>query len=120
MSRKDKTRKSLWLIVSLYSLMFISAGGSLLTLGWANPSDRQMYDGYFLETTPEGGLPSFALSADPEVREAYRYASGKEKILQYIPCYCGCKNIGHRHNLDCYVFQKVPGKEVTFISHAVT
>ena len=53
------------------------------------------------------------------MQEAYRYASENEETLRYTPCFCGCKNIGHRHNGDCYVTERHADGRITFNSHAV-
>lgn len=73
-----------------------------------------------LETVGPGQLPTFAAKAPPRVQEAYRYAAANGDTLKYIPCFCGCKNIGHRHNGDCYVTERHPDGRITFNSHAVT
>jgi hypothetical protein len=39
------------------------------------------------------------------------------ELLQYIPCFCGCGRIGHQHNADCYVSERLPGGAITFTSH---
>ena len=36
-------------------------------------------------------------------RAVYAFAGTKPEVLQYIPCYCGCRLRGHRSNHDCYV-----------------
>ncbi len=97
------------------------AGGSLapLTTVAAQPRLRRTPSGDLLETVSKGGLPSFAEMAGSKVQEAYRYAAENGETLQYIPCFCGCKNIGHRHNGDCYVGERHPDGRITFNSHAV-
>src|ERR687892_264687 len=62
----------------------------------AGPRQRRSPNGDLLETVPWGGLPSFAVKAGPKAQEMYRYAAANGETLQYIPCFCGCKNIGHR------------------------
>lgn len=47
--------------------------------------------------------PDLFWRAAPEVQEAYRFAVAHPDVLQYIPCYCGCVDQGHRSNADCYV-----------------
>ena len=39
-----------------------------------------------------------------DLRVAYAFALTEEgnDLLEQVPCYCGCKNIGHRHTRDCY------------------
>ncbi len=81
---------------------------------------RRTPSGDLLETVAKGALPSFALKAAPKVQEAYRYAAANGDTLQYIPCFCGCKNIGHRHNGDCYVTERHSDGRITFNSHSAT
>lgn len=38
----------------------------------------------------------------------YRYAAANRQTLQYIPCFCGCVEGGHRDNFDCYVREVFP------------
>ena len=52
------------------------------------------------------------------MQAAYRYAVDHEDMLHYIPCFCGCKNVGHRHNAACYITERLPDGQVTFNSHA--
>lgn len=94
------------------------------TLSWAaSASDkmprRRTPNGDWLETVPAGQLPSFALNKSEKVQEAYRYAVDHEDMLQYIPCFCGCKNIGHQHNAACYITERLADGQVIFNSHAV-
>ncbi|MGH7363736.1 MAG: PCYCGC motif-containing (lipo)protein [Candidatus Methylomirabilales bacterium] len=96
------------------------------TLGLADiraasaPPLHKTPSGDLLETVARGDLPSFGQKGGPKVQEAYRYAAANADTLQYIPCFCGCKNIGHRHNGDCYVTERHADGRVTFNSHAVT
>jgi hypothetical protein len=48
----------------------------------------------------------------PEVQEMYRYALANREVLQYMPCYCGCVEVGHRSNYDCYVRDVLPDGRV--------
>ena len=96
--------------------------GASLTRAGADSAVAQLRrtpSGDVLETVPKGELPSFARNGSPRVQEAYRYAADNEETLQYMPCFCGCKNIGHRHNGDCYVTERHADERITFNSHAV-
>lgn len=99
----------------------VVAGRSVLSPGRALAAQelRRTPSGDRLETVPKGELPSFAKTAGPKVQEAYRYAADNGQTLQYMPCFCGCKNIGHRHNGDCYVTERHSDGRITFNSHAV-
>jgi len=79
---------------------------------------RKTPNGDLLETVPRGGLPSFARNGGAGVEEAYRYARENGETLRYIPCFCGCKSIGHRSNEDCYVTERHPDGRITFNSHS--
>jgi Protein of unknown function with PCYCGC motif len=96
-----------------------AVGGSVVwwVLAPAESPQRRTPSGDLLETVPLGGLPSFAMKAGPEAQEMYRYAAANGETLQYIPCFCGCQNIGHRSNADCYVADKRPDGRLTFTSH---
>jgi hypothetical protein len=94
------------------------------TLSWADAASGKMPlqrtpNGDRLETVPAGQLLSFALNKSEKVKGAYRYAVDNEDALRYIPCFCGCKNIGHQHNGACYVSEHFVDGQVTFNSHAV-
>ena len=94
-------------------------GGSLVW--WvsapAEPPQRKTPSGDLLETVPRGGLPSFARKGGAKVEAVYRYAVEQGEVLEYIPCVCGCSAIGHRHNADCYVAERLPDGAITFTDH---
>ncbi len=48
-------------------------------------------------------LPAEVKIADAGTQQAYRYALIFGDFLAEIPCYCGCRAIGHKSNEDCYV-----------------
>jgi hypothetical protein len=73
--------------------------------------------GDFVQTLPRTDLPQFADTQD--LRRLYRYAVEHEE-LRGIPCYCGCADIGHRSNRDCYVKSMNADGTLTFTSHAAT
>jgi hypothetical protein len=37
------------------------------------------------------------------LRQVYEFAAYHPEVLQYIPCYCGCEQVGHKANHDCFV-----------------
>jgi hypothetical protein len=37
------------------------------------------------------------------VQAVYVYAAKHPEVLNQVPCFCGCQNMGHRHNDDCFV-----------------
>ena len=74
--------------------------------------------GDFVQTLSRTDLPRFADT--PDLRRLYRYAVERGEELRSIPCYCGCADIGHRSNRDCYVKSMNADGTLTFTSHAAT
>lgn len=58
-------------------------------------------------------FPDYVLKASPTVQETYKMAASDPDALKAVPCYCGCyQDAGHLNNLDCFVKQMGPNKEV--------
>src|SRR5438067_1746297 len=64
-----------------------------------------------------GGLPAFA--ADADAPALYRFATTRGDVLRYIPCTCGCAQVGHTSNRSCYIKAETDAA-VTYTSHAAT
>jgi len=64
-------------------------------------------------------LPEKVRSAPPVVQEAYRFAIANPEILSRLPCYCGCVNMGHKSNLDCYIQEFKSDGSIVFDDHAL-
>jgi hypothetical protein len=110
-------------------LWFLTAGAGMAgasgALVWlapvpARPLPRRAPNGDLLETVPPGQLPSCAQQASLKVQAVYRYAIAHGETLQYIPCFCGCEKIGHRHNGDCYIAERLSDGRITFTNHGAT
>jgi len=61
--------------------------------------------------------PAF-VNVDARTQEAYAYALYYPKFVQWMPCYCGCGDMGHQSNLDCYLKKSIPGRPTEFEEHA--
>lgn len=48
-------------------------------------------------------LPAFALGRSELIRETYSLAYLHRDVLAYMPCYCGCQDEGHQHNMHCFI-----------------
>ena len=96
------------------------AGGLLLKskAATAGPVTTDRY-GDRVESVPRGELPEFARGV-PDTGSLYRFATDHAADLEYIPCFCGCKNIGHRSNRDCYIKSFNRDGTVTYTSHGST
>jgi hypothetical protein len=87
--------------------------GLALVLSACSGSDE---NGFAL--APESALPQFARNAPPQVKEAYQFAIANPEVLEAFPCYCGCGNMGHENNLDCYIKQVRADGTIDFENHA--
>lgn len=72
-----------------------------------------------LVMTPLDRMPIDVRSAPVAVQEAYQFNTANPDIMQDIPCYCGCGDIGHTSNYDCYVSDVDASGKITFDSHAL-
>ena len=64
-------------------------------------------------------MPADVQSAPVTVQEAYQFTAANADVMKDIPCYCGCGNIGHTSNYDCYVSEVDGQGKVTFDNHAL-
>lgn len=72
-----------------------------------------------LAMAPMDQMPMDVQSAPVAVREAYQFNVANPDIMQDIPCYCGCGDIGHTSNYDCYVSDVDASGKITFDNHAL-
>ena len=72
-----------------------------------------------LHMMPLDGMPAEVQSAPVTVQQAYQFAAANPDVMQQIPCYCGCGDIGHTSNYACYVSHVDENGGVTFDSHAL-
>jgi hypothetical protein len=61
-----------------------------------------------MKPAPPGPLPPLQFEqylARPAavVQSVYEFAARHPEVLQYVPCYCGCENLGHKGNHECFV-----------------
>lgn len=64
-------------------------------------------------------MPAEVQSAPVTVQIAYQFNAANPDVMKNIPCYCGCGNIGHTSNYDCYVSNVDDKGKVTFDNHAL-
>jgi len=70
-----------------------------------------------VQTRRAGALPVFAGSA--ETAALYRFARERGDVLQWMPCTCGCEQLGHGSNRSCYIKSET-ADSTTWTSHAAT
>jgi hypothetical protein len=68
---------------------------------------------------PVGEMPAEIQSAPITVQAAYSFNAANPDIMQDIPCYCGCGDLGHTSNYDCYVSAVDASGKITFENHAL-
>lgn len=64
-------------------------------------------------------MPAEVHAAPVTVQEAYQFNVANPDVMKDIPCYCGCGNIGHTSNYDCYVSDVDAAGKITFDNHAL-
>jgi hypothetical protein len=64
-------------------------------------------------------MPAEVHSAPVTVQEAYQFNIANPDVMKNIPCYCGCGNVGHTSNYDCYVSHVDANGHITFDNHAL-
>lgn len=64
-------------------------------------------------------MPAEVQSAPVTVQTAYQFAAANPDIMKNIPCYCGCGNVGHTSNYNCYVSSVDDTGNIRWDSHAL-
>ncbi|MGB9590959.1 MAG: PCYCGC motif-containing (lipo)protein, partial [Candidatus Kryptoniota bacterium] len=72
-----------------------------------------------LDLYPLAQLPAEVQSAPLTVKMAYQFAAANPDLMKQVPCYCGCGDIGHTSNFDCYVSAVDDQGNITFDHHAL-
>ncbi len=72
-----------------------------------------------LHMLPLDKMPTEVQSSPVIVQQAYQFASANPDVMQHLPCYCGCGNIGHTSNYSCYVQNADSKGSLTFDNHAL-
>ena len=72
-----------------------------------------------LHMMPMDQMPPEVQSAPVTVQEAYQFTAANPDVMKNIPCYCGCGDIGHTSNYDCYVSDVDAQSNIKFDNHAL-
>lgn len=64
-------------------------------------------------------MPAEVQAAPSAVRESYQFAVSHPEVLQGIPCYCGCGDMGHTSNYACYVSGENADGSLIYDTHAL-
>ena len=82
--------------------LLIIAAAAIILIGifWIGPN--LINNGEDTENYDDLNLPSYAYTNAPTLK-AYGYAIENPEVIEKIPCYCGCEEIGHTSLLSCYI-----------------
>ncbi len=64
-------------------------------------------------------MPENVKSAPAITRQSYQFATANPQLMKQIPCYCGCSDLGHTSNYDCYVSAVDPAGKLTYDDHTL-
>ena len=109
-TRRHRGRGLNPLYVMVPALVVVLASGIWLLTAQAKPSAPS--------ESPQ--FPAWVQAKGPKAQQAYAQAVAHREDLQYIPCYCGCGNLGHRAVVDCHVASVSADGSITYEQHAAT
>jgi len=104
----SKTRK-----LSFLSIIVVLLTTAISACSTSKSSEVHLY------MMPLDKMPAEVQSAPVAVQEAYQFASINPDVMQDIPCFCGCGDIGHTSNYDCYVSNIDDKGTIVFDNHAL-
>jgi hypothetical protein len=79
------------------------AASGLALVGCSNVLTGSSADDALMAWPAEDRWPELFSKASPRIQEAYRFAVANQDLLQWMPCFCGCGEMGHTSNASCYV-----------------
>jgi hypothetical protein len=98
----------------------LGAGALLLAAGLVSTACGGQPDrAQEITLVPAAQLPVEIQRAPATVREAYQFAAANGAILKQVPCYCGCRAMGHTSAYSCYVSGGEAGQPARFDFHAL-
>lgn len=100
------------LVFPLFSALFV-----VLISGCSSQSSQTYMEE--LDLAPLSRMPQYIQEAPVSVQQAYQFAVANPDMLKQIPCYCGCNEVGHTSNYDCYVKGQNPDGSPSFEAHAL-
>ena len=103
---------SLNLLILLFAALLISA-----CAGARSQTEINAAKG--LKLAPPDGMPADVLAAPAQVQQAYQFAVANPDVMQHIPCYCGCGDMGHTSNYACYIGGKNADGSLQYDTHAL-
>jgi hypothetical protein len=108
--------ENIWMKISRKILLALMIG--VLTLAGLSACSTSSSEVH-LAMLPLDHMPMEVQSAPVSVQTAYQFNAANPDIMKDIPCYCGCGNIGHASNYDCYIADVDENGVITFDNHAL-
>lgn len=107
-------RKKQYAALLILALITIPLSGALASCANTTSGSASVY-----QIAPVNTMPDEVQDAPPVVLEAYQFAVVNPEMLQQLPCFCGCGDMGHTSNYSCYVQNQTEGGEITIDNHAL-
>ena len=86
-----------------HALQVALAAGGLALVGCSSSIGRNSADDALLAWPAEDRWPEQFDRASAKTQENYRFAVANQDLLRWMPCFCGCRELGHTSNASCYV-----------------
>jgi hypothetical protein len=102
---------------TLQNLLFLLVFAVLISACAGNKTEQSDVTG--LSMAPLEGMPAEVLAAPAQVQQAYQFAAANPQVMQQVPCYCGCGDMGHTSNYACYVGGKNADGSLLYDTHAL-
>lgn len=119
---RQKPRNGLYIALAILATLLVGVGAIwfLTRSGEAGSTKPEAASaGTKSPLAPASQLSAKVLSAPPVVQEAYRFAIANPETLSKFPCYCGCGQMGHMDNLECFVKDFNADGSIVFDYHAL-
>ena len=111
-------RRGVLVVVAIVALGLAAAATSMWMKTRASAGSVTVDEiGDQVQAVTRGSLPVFAKGADKGA--LYAFATERGDVLQWMPCTCGCADLGHGSNRACYIKAETAA-QVTYTSHAAT
>lgn len=95
---------SIVLFITLFALPIGACSTNEVEHGEGHDAQQTQIGDLRQETESTSVLPAFLNEKSEEIKMVYAAAAQNQKLLEHIPCYCGCgDSVGHKDNYDCFV-----------------
>jgi len=107
------------IVIVLMTLVLTACSGKTGQGGSEHPTQEQAANGDLREKTESlNTLPTFLDEAHPDLVSIYANVPNHQKLLEHIPCYCGCgDSAGHTSNYQCFVHENFEDGSLQWDDH---